>query len=123
MKLIHTSPSEVFTSLKTQKNHQSIYCPTINGCISVGDFVCMGAALNVEVLAIDADINFVSAQMLKQFRVSITFGQVKKICESQGARLSNDEEEGIMLDMNLYLKRDQLDVSTAVFLVKACLFR
>jgi hypothetical protein len=82
LKLIYTSPSVVFISLKAQKNPQSRYFPTINGCVSIGDFVCMGGALNVEFLVIDADSNFVSTQMLKQLRASITFGQVTKIYES-----------------------------------------
>jgi hypothetical protein len=93
-------------------NPQSRYFPTISGCISIGDFVCMGAAFNVEVLIIDADINFFSTQMLKQFRASVTFGHVTNIHDSQQvARLSDDEDEDIMFDMNLYLKRDQLPSS------------
>jgi hypothetical protein len=56
-----------------------------------------------------------STQMLKQFRASITFGQVTKIYESQGARLSDDEDEDIMQDMNLYLKREQLPSSLGHF--------
>jgi hypothetical protein len=39
----------------------------------------MGAALDVEVLIIDADSNIVSTQMLKQFRASVTCGQVTNI--------------------------------------------
>jgi hypothetical protein len=67
MKLIHTYHPAVCTSLKARRNPRSRYCPTISSFISVGDFVWMGAALNVEVLTIDADINFVSTQMMKQF--------------------------------------------------------
>jgi hypothetical protein len=100
MKLIHTSPPAVFTSLKTRMNPRRRYCPTISGCISAEDFVCMGAALNVEVLIIDVDRNFVSTQMLKQFRASVTFGQVTKIYDSQQVdRLPDDEDEDVMLDM------------------------
>jgi hypothetical protein len=79
MKLIHTFPPSVFTSLKARRNPRSRYYPTISGCISVGDSVCMDAALNVEVIIINADSNFVSTQMLNQFRASIAFVQVTKI--------------------------------------------
>jgi hypothetical protein len=114
MKLIHTSPPAVFTSLKARGNPRSRYCPTISGCISVGDFVCMDAALNVVVLIIDAYINFVSTQMLKHFRASVTFVQVTNIYESQqDARLSDDED--VIFDMNLYLKRYQLPSSLGRF--------
>jgi hypothetical protein len=57
----------------------------------------MGVALNVEVLNIDADTTLISTQMMKKFRVSMTFGQVTNIYEPQGlARMSNDEDEDIM---------------------------
>jgi hypothetical protein len=95
MKLIYTSPPAVFTSLKAQMNPRSRYCPTVSGCTIVGDFVCMGTVLNVDVdvLVIDADSNFVSTQMLKQFRTSITFGQVTNIHNvQQVARLSDEED-------------------------------
>jgi hypothetical protein len=75
----------------------------------------MGAALNVEVLTIDADRNFISTQMLKQFRASVTFGQVTKTYDSRVARLSDDEEEDVMFDVNLYVKWDQLPSSLGHF--------
>jgi hypothetical protein len=76
----------------------------------------MGAALNVEVLIINVDSNFVITQMLKQFIASVRFGQVTKIYDSQQvARLSDDEDEDIMFDMNLYLKWDQLTSSLGCF--------
>jgi hypothetical protein len=54
----------------------------------------MGAALNVEVLIIDIDSSFVSNQMLKHFRASVTLVQVTKIYDSQQSdRLSDDESE------------------------------
>jgi hypothetical protein len=76
----------------------------------------MGAALNVEVLIINADRNFVSTQMLKQFRASVVFVQVTKIYDSQQvARMSDDEDEDVMFDMNLYIKRDRLPSSLGRF--------
>jgi hypothetical protein len=91
MKLIDTSPSAVFASLKARKNPRSQYCRTINGYILGGDFVCMDAASNVEVLNIDADTSCVRTQMLKHFKVSVTVGEVTKIYKPQGlARLPGD---------------------------------
>jgi hypothetical protein len=75
----------------------------------------MGAALNVEVHTIDSDTNFISTWMLKQFRASMTFGEMKRIYKSQVAILSDDKDEDVLLDINLYLKRDQLPNSLGYF--------
>jgi hypothetical protein len=73
-------------------------------------------AANGERLDIDADTIFVSTQMLKKFRVSMTFGQVMNLYEAKGQVMqSEDEDDDIIFDINLYLKRDQLPSSLGCF--------
>jgi hypothetical protein len=112
MKLTQTSSVSISVSvydpLKGRKNPRSRYYPTISGRLSVGDFVYMAPSATAN----DDDCSSVHSKILTQFRSKKTFGQVMKLYNKKTA---DDDEEDVLLDINLYLKRENLPSSLGRF--------
>jgi hypothetical protein len=109
MKLTKMLPAEVFSNLKCAKNRISHYWSSISGFISVGDFVYLSPATNLEHVG-SRDDQFANQQMLKQFRSTMTFGQVTNLDDMKPRDQSSNEKD-VFININVHLKRDALPTS------------
>jgi hypothetical protein len=101
MKLTQTSSVAVYDSLRERKNPHSHYSLTISGYLIIGNFVYLAPSTGVT----DDDGTSIHSKMLMQFRSSKTFGQVTHLYNSKSQDPLADEDD-VLLEINLYLKRD-----------------
>jgi hypothetical protein len=78
MKLTNTPPAAVHASLIGQKNHIYRFCPAISAYLSVGDFITLSAANNVDTVGLEETL-FAKWQMLKKFWSDAIIGKVNEI--------------------------------------------
>jgi hypothetical protein len=73
------------------------------------------------------DYGSITSKMLFRFRSNKTFGQVTRIYNKKNIGDDVEEEDDVLFDINLYLKRGGLPSalagSTAMFLLKECWFK
>jgi hypothetical protein len=108
MRLTTTSPEAVLFNLHTRKNPRSRYCRSINGYVSIGDFVFLRACTFQGGRDQGGGHAAHDVMTLQQFRGTQTFGQVTMLHDSPSS-------EEVFIDMNLYLKRDALPSSLGRF--------
>jgi hypothetical protein len=120
MILTMSSPASVLLYLRTRKNTHRRYCRSFNGYVSFGDFVFLRASTFQGVREQGGGPTALDIMMLKQFIATQTFGQVTMLHYSPSS-------EEVFIDMNLYLKREDLPISLGRFNSCApqakCLFR
>jgi hypothetical protein len=101
MKLMITSLAAVHFNLHMRQNPHIHYCSSLNGYVSVGDFVFLMAAINIDGgLNVGGNTSF-TIQLIKEFRAIHTFGQVMNVYDSPSS-------EEVFFKVNNYLNPDGL---------------
>jgi hypothetical protein len=114
MKLTHTSSVAVYNSLRGRNNPRSLYCSTINGYLSVGDFVYMDPSASVT----NNDGISIHSKMLMQFRSSKTFGHIMTNLYNNKSQDHLADNDDVLPYINLYLKQDALTISLGRFNIR-----